>query len=81
MRLHIPERLGDGPALNPSRVEYPESLWESWFDPSEVMGMLSSCRWRSTAEVIESGPPWLMPPPWPLRPSCDEAALISPPFM
>jgi hypothetical protein len=24
--LIIPERLGDGPALNPNLVEYPESL-------------------------------------------------------
>ena len=43
----IPERLGEGPALAPNRVEYPESLWESWEPPSEWSGRFSSWRCRS----------------------------------
>ena len=29
----VPDRLGEGPALAPRRVEYPESLCESWEPP------------------------------------------------
>lgn len=43
-----PDKLGDGPALNPSLVEYPESLWESWDPwPSDPRGKLS-CRVESS---------------------------------
>ena len=50
--IFLPDRLGEGPALNPILVEYPESLWESCGE------VLEECE-----EVVDVIDPVVPPPP------------------
>ena len=50
--IFLPDRLGEGPALNPILVEYPESLWESCGE------VLEECD-----EVVDVIDPVVPPPP------------------